>query len=251
MRYTFLIAVVFTLFLSTLVTALPEKPNQFYGTVTINGQPAPDGSIVTAKINGAEVASTVTKNGKYGYEPIFYISDTDPPSRSGATINFFVNGIDSGKSASFCNGCVDRLDLSVTQQTTGGNAGGGGGGSGGSHGSGGETGGSSSSSGEEITTTVEEGSQECREKWVCTDWSACVNGKQTRTCHDENNCGTDLYKPFEEQPCVSEQGAQAGGFNFSATGRFLTSPVGIGSLGVVVFLLAGLFVWVKKGKKKK
>ena len=39
-----------------------------------------------------EVASTTTSGGKYGYAPLFYVPDTDPESRTGQTINFFVNG---------------------------------------------------------------------------------------------------------------------------------------------------------------
>jgi len=41
----------------------------------------------------------------------------------------------------------------------------------------------------------------CVEDWTCTDWSECVNNKQTRTCTDENNCGTTVNKPIEERAC--------------------------------------------------
>jgi hypothetical protein len=45
----------------------------------------------------------------------------------------------------------------------------------------------------------------CVENWQCTEWSECVNGTQTRTCTDLNNCGTTLNKPEEERSCVVEE----------------------------------------------
>ncbi|MCK4635120.1 MAG: hypothetical protein KAT37_04560, partial [Candidatus Aenigmarchaeota archaeon] len=117
-------------------------------------------------------------------------------------------------------------------------------------------GGGSSGGGDDTTTTIEEEPKEtgediCREKWTCTDWSYCIDGRQTRTCTEQNDCGTDLYKPFEEQPCVTEEGKQAVGLDFGATGRFLASPVGIGSIVAILAVILGLFYWKKKGLKLK
>lgn len=43
----------------------------------------------------------------------------------------------------------------------------------------------------------------CTENWVCSVWSECQpNGKQTRTCIDKNNCGTEKNKPEEIRDCV-------------------------------------------------
>ncbi|MFH1801743.1 MAG: hypothetical protein ABH804_02850 [archaeon] len=41
----------------------------------------------------------------------------------------------------------------------------------------------------------------CSENWVCSSWSDCTNNKQTRTCTDLNNCGTNLNKPIPLQTC--------------------------------------------------
>ena len=41
----------------------------------------------------------------------------------------------------------------------------------------------------------------CTENWSCLDWSACLSGEQTRTCLDQNNCGTFLNKPNVSQNC--------------------------------------------------
>ncbi len=103
--------------ISSLVLAVPGMPHQFYGSVTYNGQPAPDGTSIVAKINGIEVVSTTASEGKYGYSPIFYVPDTDPSSRSGSTINFFVNGIDTGQTAIFQIGGITKLDLTATDSS--------------------------------------------------------------------------------------------------------------------------------------
>jgi hypothetical protein len=42
---------------------------------------------------------------------------------------------------------------------------------------------------------------QCEESWSCTPWSSCLNGLQSRTCADANNCGTLASKPAESQQC--------------------------------------------------
>ena len=41
----------------------------------------------------------------------------------------------------------------------------------------------------------------CTESWTCTEWGSCSNEIQTRTCTDENYCGTENDKPSETQNC--------------------------------------------------
>jgi len=43
----------------------------------------------------------------------------------------------------------------------------------------------------------------CVESWSCSEWSECIDKLQTRTCTDENDCGTTIYKPSESQECQS------------------------------------------------
>jgi len=49
----------------------------------------------------------------------------------------------------------------------------------------------------------EEAAPACVENWDCPDWATmpCVNGTQTRTCTDLNDCGTTVNKPAESQDC--------------------------------------------------
>ncbi len=41
----------------------------------------------------------------------------------------------------------------------------------------------------------------CYESWICTAWSECYLGKNTRMCYDERNCGTEDFKPAREKSC--------------------------------------------------
>ncbi|MBR9683238.1 hypothetical protein GOV03_01740, partial [Candidatus Woesearchaeota archaeon] len=43
----------------------------------------------------------------------------------------------------------------------------------------------------------------CIESWVCTSWSSCVAGKQSRQCSDENMCGSSARKPIFQKDCGS------------------------------------------------
>jgi hypothetical protein len=199
---------------ANVALAVPTWPHVFYGSVTWNGQAAPDGTTITVKISGVEVASTTTSGGKYGY-PLFsfYVPDTDPPSRSGKALTFFVNGVDTGKTANFCNACfnlcgTDPTNCTATLDLTA--SGGtsppapGGGGPGGPSGTSGTTG--NTTGNQTIGGTTQQG---CQETWTCSEWGECANGVQTRTCTDANNCGTRNNEPFSSQPCTAEERKEA------------------------------------------
>ena len=79
--------------------------HQFYGTVTGHKGLVGAGYVVTAVVDGQQVASTVTDaNGQWGYSPLFIV--TAPAS---TTIEFYVNSVLSGTAA----GCIstNRMDL--------------------------------------------------------------------------------------------------------------------------------------------
>ena len=83
----------------TWVLAVPPQPHQFYGNVTICGAPAPEGTVVSARIGGIEYASTtVDAEGRYGYDPLFKVpaDDPDTPEKEGGvpgeTVEFYVGG---------------------------------------------------------------------------------------------------------------------------------------------------------------
>ncbi|MFA6198059.1 MAG: right-handed parallel beta-helix repeat-containing protein [Patescibacteria group bacterium] len=43
----------------------------------------------------------------------------------------------------------------------------------------------------------------CTPNWWCTNWSVCADSQQTRSCHDDNNCGSDAGRPVESADCDS------------------------------------------------
>lgn len=121
--------------LSALVSgawAVPALPCAFWGSVTINGQPAAVGTTVTALIDGdVRGQITVTETGKYGdYAELMeklVVEGTEEDV--GKTIRFMVAGMYAPQTASFVSGDGQSLDLSLT---TGGGTSGGGSSSGGS-----------------------------------------------------------------------------------------------------------------------
>ncbi len=111
-----------------IAAAIPGIPHQFYGSVLVNGAPAPDGTTIVAKIDGSIVGTTVTAGGRYGYAPsVFYIEDPNS-SNEGKTFYFYVSNVEAA-TAVFHNAASSRLDLSVSiaqpPQNTGGSSGGG------------------------------------------------------------------------------------------------------------------------------
>ena len=80
--------------------AAPVLPHQFYGTVTIDAELAPEGTIVSAQIGETEYFSTtVDALGRYGYTPLFQVPADDPgePGKDGGetgeAVEFYIGGI--------------------------------------------------------------------------------------------------------------------------------------------------------------
>jgi len=249
---------IFLLMFTSITFAIPGIPHQFYGDVKINGNPAPDGTQIVAKIGNNVVGTTTTLNGKYGYAPnVFLIADPNG-DYTGKTIYFYVNN-KLAITYPFQNGGNTKLDLSITTSEGGGTSGGTGGG--GTTGGGG--GGVTIETHEETNITQETEMQtqgnesQCIEKWVCTPWSECKNGVQTRTCTEVNNCGTDIHKPFETQPCTLIQGEEGETTNKTTglggnqtiglggiTGFIVSNPAPIfGGIFAVMVILAILIYW--------
>jgi len=252
------------IFMISLVLAthggVPGVPHQFFGEVTVNGGTAADGLVITAQIDGVDIASTTTSSGKYGFEPNLFLITDHSSDRVGKEITFFVSGVNTGESDFFVNGGSTQIDFSVSVSiaTPSGNGGGGG-----SSGGGGGGGGSSS-----VPPTTEEPEEEviteivddevCEERWECTEYSTCINGLQTRSCTDSNACGTADDKPLTSQPCTiieddqtTGQGFPFGGLSFTGLIAALTeNPAYIIVLVAVIALLIWYFFF-RKGSKKK
>lgn len=92
----------------------PVLPAEYYGTVTINGDPAPAGTVITALIN-SQVAGTITTtaSGTYGgagtFDPRLVVEGTE----SGQAIEFRIDGRTAGEASTFRSGSTSQVALSV------------------------------------------------------------------------------------------------------------------------------------------
>jgi hypothetical protein len=104
---------IMALLLGTVSAALadaPGVPNQFYGTVTINGSPAGQGITITAVVNGVNSTATSTdSDGRYGYNPVYMVAGS-----AGASVTFLVNGVQAAQTVTFQSGGVTPLGLTVS-----------------------------------------------------------------------------------------------------------------------------------------
>ncbi len=87
----------------------------FFGEVTFNGKPAPNGTEVIALIEGKKVASTTTVDSKYGYKdnPLRISGDYD-----GKKVTFKIKGVPAAETATWERGGYIRLNLSPKVVTT-------------------------------------------------------------------------------------------------------------------------------------
>ena len=90
-------------------TEPPPMPHQFYGTVSLDGDPVQQGTLVEAFVNDVKQAETTVDGvGRYGYNPIFRVSGT-----AGATVTFHVGGTKADEDATWESGKVQELNLTI------------------------------------------------------------------------------------------------------------------------------------------
>jgi hypothetical protein len=99
----------------------PSLPQAFYGTVEINGSPAPVGTEVEARGDGvttgvAQNPIETTVEGEYGggndpMEPKLIVWGN---IADGATVTFYVNGFSTGQTATWHSGEITEVNLAAT-----------------------------------------------------------------------------------------------------------------------------------------
>jgi len=102
------------------VSALPQLPHRFWGTVYVGSAPAAEGTKVVARIAGVaeNFTATVDANHHYGWSPEFYVKGDDPATpkkeggNAGDTIEFYVAGT-WATNFTFNVGGGDELNLTV------------------------------------------------------------------------------------------------------------------------------------------
>ncbi|GAW91176.1 S-layer homology domain-containing protein [Calderihabitans maritimus] len=111
--------VVVSLVLSPLAFAAeaPAPPAAYYGTVDLNGRPAPVGTVITAKIDG-EVRGQITlsETGKYGSSsnpliPKLIVNGT--AADEGKLVTFEVDGVTAAETVIFKSGDVQEVNLTA------------------------------------------------------------------------------------------------------------------------------------------
>ena len=117
---------------------------------------------------------------------------------------------------------------------------------------------SSSSSSGGSSYSLYGSSSSCTEKWECSEWNECKDGKQTRTCEDKNNCKTTSLKPSEERVCeavleINKNDLGTGGLN-GITGAIIGALGPAGTIGVLIFIIAiiilAIFVAIMRKREK-
>jgi uncharacterized repeat protein (TIGR02543 family) len=90
----------------------PEMPHQFYGTVSLNGDPVEQGTLLEAFVDAVRKAeTTIDAEGRYGYDPIFRVSGT-----VGGMVTFYVGGIEADEDATWESGKVQKLNLTIHEE---------------------------------------------------------------------------------------------------------------------------------------
>ena len=117
MRRILCVLIIAAIVLIGTVAAAPVIPEEFSGYVYLNGNPAPAGTVIVAKINGetrGEITTTVV--GQYGgagnFEPRLYVNSTEAEATAGnVTITFFVGGVQAFQTVPYKSGNSEKLDL--------------------------------------------------------------------------------------------------------------------------------------------
>ena len=92
----------------------PERGHHIWGELQVNGEDAPEGTVVEARLNGNVLQSTTTNDSIYS----FTISDNQNNNRDGETITIFVEAVE-GESIQFQNSEISNVSFSVNGVTFG------------------------------------------------------------------------------------------------------------------------------------
>ena len=118
LRQKYLVAALFVAILTLLpsvVLAQRVIPHAFLGLATVNGNPASDGTVVAALVDGRQVVAESVSGGSY---PVLLV-EPDANSFVGKTVTFTIGGIPANETALWTQGEVTQLNLtaSPTQAT--------------------------------------------------------------------------------------------------------------------------------------
>ncbi len=109
------------LYIGTVV-AIPVMPDEWYGSVYLNGNPAPVGTVIVAQVNGQSAGQvTTTKAGLYGSQSgqdnLYATATEDELNQGPVTVTFLVNGIQAFQAVPFEPGNLTKLDIYADSKT--------------------------------------------------------------------------------------------------------------------------------------
>jgi hypothetical protein len=103
---TLVMALALLLAIPTAVFAQRVPPHVFVGTASVNGVAAPDGSAVTAWVDGEQVADAYASGGDYTL-----LVDQGDSSFAGKAVSFKISGVEAAETADWTQGGAEVLDL--------------------------------------------------------------------------------------------------------------------------------------------
>lgn len=93
-----------------VIAAPPGIPMVAQGNVTINGEPAPTGTVVSAKINDSNAASTETaKEGKYS------LAISKNKKTENRSLTLYVGNVKTDQELRFKSGKIEKINLHITK----------------------------------------------------------------------------------------------------------------------------------------
>jgi len=104
------------------VLAIPVMPDEWYGSVYLNGNPAPVGTVIVVQVNGQAAGQlTTTKEGVYGSQSgpdsLYATVTEDALNKGPVTVTFLVNGIQAFQAVPFEPGNLTKLDIYADSKT--------------------------------------------------------------------------------------------------------------------------------------
>ena len=122
LRFSLILGFVLTTVLTSLsVQAAPPLPASFHGTVLLSDAVVPEGTTVSAWINGQKVAETTTTVEGDGAVYVLDVLGDDPDTAdveggvAGDTISFQVDGYDADQTSTWNSGDLGSAALDLSQ----------------------------------------------------------------------------------------------------------------------------------------
>jgi len=112
LRQKYLVAALLVAILTlspSVASAQPAPPHLFIGSATIDGNPAADGTVVAALVDGQQVAAEPVSGGSYTI-----IVEPKTGSFFGKTVTFMIGGIPAKQTALWVEGLATELNLTAT-----------------------------------------------------------------------------------------------------------------------------------------